>query len=60
MTNFSRSLKGAEVLDEDENTHHVYPIFGRDHVTDRGAACWCGPRTEYVEGGKIIIHEAEQ
>ena len=46
--------------DLDDGTYHVYPTFGREHVTNRGAACWCGPHTEYVEGGKIIIHEVEQ
>lgn len=44
----------------DDNIHHVYPNFGREHVTDQRERCWCGPRVEFVEGGAIIIHEAEQ
>lgn len=46
--------------DVDENTYHVFPTFGREHITDRGSACWCEPRVEYVKGGRIIIHEVEQ
>ena len=46
--------------DVDDNAYHVYPTFGREHITDRGSACWCGPRVEYVNGGRIIIHEIEQ
>ena len=45
---------------DDDQIHHVYPTFGREHVTDKRDACWCGPRVEFVEGGAIIIHEVEQ
>ena len=45
---------------EDDQIHHVYPTFGREHVTDQRAACWCEPKVEFVEGGAIIIHEVEQ
>ena len=45
---------------EDDQIQHVYPNFGREHVTDQRAECWCQPRVELVEGGAVIIHEAEQ
>ena len=44
----------------DDKIHHVYPTFGREHVTNDRAECWCQPRVEFVEGGAIIIHEVEQ
>lgn len=44
----------------DDQIHHVYPTFGRKHVTDSRDACWCQPKVEFVEGGAIIIHEVEQ
>lgn len=44
----------------DEQIRHVYPTFGREHVTDQREKCWCQPRVEFVDGGAIIIHEAEQ
>ena len=44
----------------DDQIHHVYPTFGREHVTNQRAACWCNPRIEFVESGAIIIHEIEQ
>lgn len=40
--------------------HHVYPTFGREHITNDRGGCWCEPKIELVEGGAIIIHEAEQ
>ena len=43
-----------------DRIRHVYPTFGREHVTDRRDSCWCQPRVEFVEDGAIIIHEAEQ
>lgn len=45
---------------EDDRIRHVYPTFGREHVTDQLDRCWCQPRVEFVDGGAIIIHEAEQ
>jgi hypothetical protein len=39
---------------------HVYPTFGREHVTDQRDNCWCHPRVEFEGDGAIIIHEAEQ
>lgn len=45
---------------EDDQIHHVYPTFGREHVTDKRAECWCVPVVKFVEGGAIIIHEVEQ
>lgn len=44
----------------DDRIHHVYPTFGREHVTDKRAACWCQPRIEFEGDGAVIIHEAEQ
>lgn len=44
----------------DEQIQHVYPNFGRTHVTDKRDSCWCKPRVEFVEDGAIIIHEVEQ
>lgn len=41
----------------DDRIQHVYPTFGREHVTDKRDACWCQPRVEFVEGGAIITHE---
>lgn len=43
-----------------DQIQHVYPNFGREHVTDQREKCWCGPRVELVDGGAIIIHEVEQ
>lgn len=45
---------------EDDQIHHVYPTFGREHVTDKRTDCWCRPAVEFVEGGAIILHEVEQ
>lgn len=54
--------EGTEDLTEleDEEIFHVYPTFGREHVTDKRLGCWCGPRLDFVEGGALIIHEVEQ
>lgn len=41
----------------EERIRHVYPTFGVEHVTDKRADCWCGPRVEIIDGGAIIIHE---
>lgn len=59
-----------DILPEDK-IYHVYPSFdGREHVTNRGAGCWCEPeiRFETVEHepndheiiGAIIIHHIRQ
>ena len=46
---------------EDDKIHHVYPTFGREHVTEiRRYDCWCEPKVEFVAEGALIIHEAEQ
>lgn len=44
----------------DELIFHVYPTFGREHVTDQREQCWCQPRVEFEGEGAVIIHEAEQ
>lgn len=55
----STSTDGVDSLSDDE-IQHVYPNFGREHVTDKRTDCWCRPHVELVDGGAIIIHEAEQ
>ena len=45
---------------ENDRIHHVYPTFGREHVTNNRSECWCHPVVEFVEGGAIIIHQVEQ
>ena len=45
---------------EDEDIVHVYPTFGREHITNQRESCWCQPLVEFSDGGAIIIHEAEQ
>ncbi len=59
MTDRSTTPHGLSAL-EDEQIRHVYPTFGREHVTDQRDACWCQPKVDFVEGGAIIIHEVEQ
>lgn len=44
----------------DDMIFHVYPMFGRAHVTDQREKCWCQPRVELENEGAVIIHEAEQ
>ena len=34
---------------------HVFPTYGREHVTD-GRPCWCAPEAQAVEGGQLIVH----
>lgn len=41
----------------DDQIQHVYPTFGKEHVTDQREKCWCQPRVEFIEEGAIIIHE---
>lgn len=45
---------------EDDSIYHVYPTFGRQHITDKRDQCWCTPKVELCEGGAIIQHKAEQ
>lgn len=45
---------------EDDEIVHVYPQFGREHVTDQRDQCWCQPRVQFEGDGAIIIHEVEQ
>ncbi len=35
---------------------HVYPLFGRKHVTE-GLQCWCQPERDPVAPNVIIHHE---
>lgn len=41
----------------EDRIRHVYPTFGREHITDKRDSCWCQPRVEFVENGAVIIHE---
>ncbi len=41
-----------------EQRIHVYPVFGRDHVTDCGLDCWCHPTVDVFEPA-LIIHNVE-
>lgn len=56
---FSSNEAELARIDED-NIHHVYPTFGREHVTDKRDQCWCQPKVEFIGCGAVIIHEAEQ
>ena len=54
----------------DDSIQHVYPQFGREHITNARDKCWCQPNVEFVTRetaphdheitGAIIIHEVEQ
>ena len=44
----------------DDRIYHVYPTFGREHITDKADKCWCCPEDRFVNNGAMIIHEAEQ
>ena len=35
---------------------HVYPLFGREHDIDHGAACWCEPERDREEP-RVIVHK---
>lgn len=37
---------------------HVYPLFGREHVTD-GLGCWCQPEP-LPDEPRVIVHHPEQ
>lgn len=52
-------LSALEDMDDDM-IFHVYPTFGREHVTDKRAECWCDPQIIFEGNGAIIIHEVEQ
>ena len=45
---------------EGDDIVHVYPTFGREHITDKRDQCWCQPKVELHGEGAVIIHEAEQ
>jgi hypothetical protein len=42
---------------------HVYPLFGKKHITNRHADCWCEPDIESLGtdmGGKparVFVHQ---
>jgi hypothetical protein len=55
----SKVMKPLGDKDESQEAYHVYPTFGREHVTE-GKDCWCQPRTEFFDGMPIIVHEVEQ
>jgi len=40
---------------------HVYPNFGREHITDhREGECWCYPLIEQAGDGYVVIHNVPQ
>lgn len=45
---------------DSESIHHVYPTFGREHVTDQRDQCWCHPSVEYFDDIAIVVHGVEQ
>lgn len=45
---------------EDDQIRHIYPTFGKAHITNQRERCWCQPQVSFVEGGAIIVHKAEQ
>lgn len=68
MTGSATLNSADEVLSEwgieSDSVFHVYPRFGREHVTN-GIRCWCQPQCERVEEkgelvGVVIVHEPEQ
>lgn len=60
MSHESRNGEGRLAGLEDSQIFHVYPTFGREHVTNQRDECWCQPCVELVDGGALIIHEVEQ
>ena len=36
---------------------HVYPLFGREHVTD--GPCWCEPEP-LPDEPRVLVHHPEQ
>jgi hypothetical protein len=58
----NRALEGIHLpvdMDNDD-IWHVYPTFGREHITNQRDRCWCHPKIEFAYEGAIIIHEVEQ
>lgn len=50
----------AGVEDPIQNAFHVYPRFGREHVTSGAGSCWCDPEIEDVPPyGRLIIHQPD-
>jgi hypothetical protein len=46
-------------LDWEGETYHVVPINDlREHGEDCDALCWCNPRVEQEEDGRVIIHNS--
>lgn len=45
---------------DNDSIWHVYPTFGREHITNQRDQCWCYPKIEFAYDGAIIIHEVEQ
>lgn len=59
----ANSYGGAAPADiPSEKIEHIYPQFGREHITDQRGKCWCQPEIMLLpySGGALIIHEAEQ
>jgi hypothetical protein len=46
-------------MDDEDEIIHVYPLFGREHDTDHGAACWCQPEP-LPDELRVLVHHVEQ
>ena len=44
--------------DDDEDLIHVYPLFGREHITNQGKDCWCQPKPLPDESA-VLLHNVE-
>lgn len=43
-----------------ENDVHVYPQYGREHVTNAGCkGCWCSAQIENLVDGNLVIHREQ-
>lgn len=40
------------------STQHVYPVNDLVEHELEGDDCVCGPTTEFVEGGKVVVHHS--
>jgi len=51
-------MTDESIPDEVNAIWHVYPTFGREHVTD-GGECWCEPEPSDLDE-RIMVHHVEQ
>ena len=49
----------------DAVVRHVYPEFGRPHLTDQRTGCWCEPWVDIAfcdeehVAGAVIVHQSD-